>query len=46
MMPVLKVADPTTPYALQMDASDRGLGAVLSQVQCYLLVGEGTWMVN
>lgn len=29
--PVLRVADPTKPYILQTDASDLGLGAVLSQ---------------
>ena len=30
-MPVLRVVDPTKAYVLQTDASERGLGAVLSQ---------------
>ena len=29
---VLRVANPTKPYILQTDASERGLGVVLSQV--------------
>ena len=29
--PILKVVDPTKPYVLQTDASEQGLGAVLSQ---------------
>ena len=30
--PVLRIADPSKPFVLQTDASDRGLGAVVSQV--------------
>ena len=31
--PVLKVVEPNKPYILQTDASELGLGAVLSQLQ-------------
>ena len=31
--PVLRVADPTKSYILQTNASERGLGAVLSQLE-------------
>ena len=30
--PILKVAEPTKCYVLQTDASEQGLGAVLSQI--------------
>ena len=30
--PVLRIADPSKPFVMQTDTSDRGLGAVLSQV--------------
>ena len=31
--PVLKIVEPDKPYILQTDASELGLGAVLSQLQ-------------